>query len=249
MAISYKNIFINICLLTVLPCTKLFSVSNQVLTQREQALIAHVQKSIELAEQKISKLSDTILEVSGLTSHQVKHLLNNLCSMPGNNYLEIGIWKGSTFTAAIYNNSDSIKHAVGIDNWSELGGAKTARGECIKNLKLIEGAPFRFYEHDAFTIDKSILFNGPVDIYFYDGEHTEEAQEKAFTYYDSILAPSFIALVDDWNFPSVPVGTKAAFEKLGYTILFERVLPARYNQDVDQWWNGLYIAVIRRNSN
>jgi hypothetical protein len=56
----------------------------------------------------------------------------------------------------------------------------------------------------------------------------------------------WIAIVDDWNFPEVPLGTKAAFEKLNYRVLFEVVLPAQHNGDVANWWNGLYVAVIHK---
>lgn len=215
------------------------------LTEREKELIDHVQSCINFGEQKSSKLSRDVLKVPGMTSPKVKHFLNNLCTLTNCTYLEIGVWKGATFTAALYHNQDSIIQAVGIDNWSEFGGPyqefKKYTSLYLKNI------PFQFYSHDAFTINIGELFKNPVDIYFYDGNHTAQSQELAFTYYDSIFADAFIAIVDDWNHPPVPIGTRNAFEKLGYTILFERILPARpQGEDINQWWNGLYVAVIRR---
>ena len=53
-------------------------------------------------------------------------------------------------------------------------------------------------------------------------------------------------MIDDWNRSNVREGTKAAFEKLNYQILFEKVLPSRFENDPETWWNGLYVAVIRK---
>lgn len=213
-------------------------------TAREAQLIEHVKQSIMQAEIHKSKITGAILDIHGMTSHKVKHFLNNICSLPEITYLEIGVWKGATFTAALYGNQHAIKEAVAIDNWSEFDGPKE---EFAKNCAtFLKEVPFRFYAQDSFTIDRSTLFNQPIDVYFYDGHHSQEAQEKAFTYYDPLFAPVFIAIVDDWNCVEAQIGTRKAFEKLGYTILFERILPARYNGDTDQWWNGLYVAVVRR---
>ena len=178
-----------------------------------------------------------------MTSHKVKHFLNNLCSLHGTTYLEIGVWKGATFTAALYGNQNSIKQAVAIDNWSEFGGpAQDFKNNCAAFLSDIS---YQFYEHDSFTINKNNLVNLPIDIYLYDGYHSEIAQEKAFTYYDSLFASTFIAIVDDWNESSTKSGTRKAFAKLGYTILYERELHGTHH-DPNLWWNGVYVAVIRR---
>jgi hypothetical protein len=234
-----------ISLLTLLISSRLSFCAHDI-SPHEQALINHVKFSIEQAQQGQAKLSNEVLAVKGMTSPKVKRLLNNLCSLPETTYFEVGVWKGSTFTAALYNNQESVVQAVAIDNWSEFGGPFA---EFKQNCKtFINKVNYQFYEHDSFTINKENLFDAPVNIYFYDGSHIESAQEQAFTYFDSLFAPTFIALVDDWNHKPVPKGTKKAFQKLGYTILFEQELPSRSNGDTAQWWNGLYIAVIRRNT-
>jgi hypothetical protein len=43
---------------------------------------------------------------------------NNLLKLNDARYLEIGTWKGSTVSAAMYGNKANI---VCIDNWSEFG--------------------------------------------------------------------------------------------------------------------------------
>ncbi len=210
----------------------------------EQNLINHVKLSISKAEQHDSKLSGGVIDVYGMTSLKVKCLLNNICSLRDSTYLEIGVHKGGTFTAALFNNKNSLIEATAIDNWSQFGGpAEEFKENCSK---FISDIAFKVCNEDCFKINRENFLKYPIKIYFYDGDHTEEAQYQAFTYYDSLFADSFIAIVDDWNWSSVKIGTKKAFENLGYSVLYEQELPAKFNGDKDLWWHGIYIAVIRK---
>jgi hypothetical protein len=207
-------------------------------------LIEHLKSSIAMSYIGSSKLPQEVLSIQGMSSSKVRHFLNNLCSLPGTNYLEIGVWRGSTWISALYGNQKSINKAIAIDNWSEFGGPYS---EFVQNCRrFLPNTQYEFYSADCFAIEKSKIFKEPVNIYFYDGEHSAISQELAFTFYDDRLDDVFIAVVDDWNFPSVPQGTREAFEKLNYEILFEAVLPASHNGDLQNWWNGLYVAVIRK---
>lgn len=214
------------------------------LTVDEENLIENVKKCIINANAGHSKLPDKVLKIQGMSSAKVRHLLNNLCACPNSSYLEIGVWKGSTWISALYGNNDSLVDAIGIDNWSEFGAPKRVFKKNIS--KFIPSNRGRFYSKNAFSLPKEKIFYTPVNIYFYDGDHSASAQEQAFTYYNDVLDDVFIAIVDDWNFPPVPLGTYAAFNRLGYTVLYETVLSAKNNGDKGDWWNGLYIAVIRK---
>lgn len=226
-------------LLVVCAILPLYSHANEA-----QLLIDHVKLCIEQADAGKSNLTQDILNIDGLSSSKVRHLLNNLCTLPNARYLEIGVYRGSTFISALYNNTNNLLDAIAIDNWSEYGCQKDIfYNNCIHYLK--ENS-FRFHEQDSFTVNLKELFNQPINIYFYDGNHSFDCQRQAFTYYNSILSDTFIALVDDWNVSWVREGTRKGFEELGYTILFEQELPAYYVGDVDNWWNGLYIAVIQK---
>lgn len=37
-----------------------------------------------------------------------------------------------------------------------------------------------------------------------------------------------------------------AFKELHYNVLHEWSLPADYNGDEKNWWNGLYVAIIEK---
>ncbi len=208
-------------------------------------LASHVQESIGKALNDISKLDSEILSVEGLSSNKVRHFLNNLCSLENTRYLEIGVWQGSTFISSLYKNNN-IEEAVAIDNWSQFN---VSDGPFFNNTSnyLKDSSSFNFYDEDSFAIDISKLFKNKVNIYFYDGDHTEEAQRLAFEYYDQILDDIFIAVVDDYNHIPAQIGTQKAFKNLNYQVLKEWVLPARYNEDSENWWNGLYVAIVQKN--
>jgi hypothetical protein len=214
------------------------------LTEYESAFISHVENSILKAQNEISNLPEEVLSIRGMSNSKVRHLLNNLCSMPNTSYLEIGCFMGSTFIASLYNNQSTIISAIGIDNWSEFDGP---RDVFEKNCsEFLSSSPYLFYNANCFTLNVKATFTLPITVYFYDGGHTYVDQELAFTYYDPALNDVFVAVVDDWNFPQVEPATRQAITKLGYEVLFEKILPARYNGDMEQWWNGLFVAVFRK---
>jgi hypothetical protein len=214
------------------------------LTDYESALISHVKNSILKAQNEISKLPAEVLSIDGMSSTKVRHLLNNLCSLPNTSYLEIGCWKGSTFIASLYNNQSTIVSAIGIDNWSLFNGPQEL---FEKNCRyFLTNFPYLIYNENSFTLNVNATFSLPITVYFYNGGHTSLEQELAFSYYDSVLNDVFVAVVDDWNWQRVEFGTRKAIAKLNYEVLFERILPARHNGDRELWWNGLFVAVIRK---
>jgi GT2 family glycosyltransferase/2-polyprenyl-3-methyl-5-hydroxy-6-metoxy-1,4-benzoquinol methylase len=79
--------------------------------------IARVKQSIARAQRHESRLTPEALALPGMSSDKVRHLLNNLCGCEDVSYLEIGLHAGSTFCAALCNNSID---AVGIENWSQF---------------------------------------------------------------------------------------------------------------------------------
>ena len=93
------------------------------------------------------------------------------------------------------------------------------------------------------------IFKNNINVYFYDGDHSFEAQKSAFTYFNDIFADTFIAIVDDYNREHVRQGTMAGFQELNYQVLFDVFLPASFDGDKKQWWDGLYVAVIAKKQN
>jgi hypothetical protein len=213
---------------------------------KEQQLINHLKESIKnsYVERSNIKKNKKVLKLEGMSSKKVRHLLNNLCGFPKTNYLEIGTWKGSTLISALFRNEKTVDSAIAIDNFSESGGPKKAFFKNCKNF--IPKANYKFYLKDSFKVNKAEIFSKPINIYFYDGHHSALSHEKAFTYFDDVLDDVFITIIDDWNCSAVREGTYSAFEKLKYDVLYEKSLYASHNGDSKNWWNGMYVAVIRK---
>lgn len=219
-----------------------FIIADNGLNLKTKFLINHVEDSIKRAEIGYSKLTQKILDLDGMSSDRVRHLLNNLCEMKGASYLEIGVWKGSTFVSSLYKNA--LIQAISIDNFSEFGGPK--KDFFINCSRYLKNQKFHFYDIDCFMVNLEKTFSHPINVYFYDGNHSVESHEQSLTYFEKIFDESFILIIDDWNSPSVQLGTTKGLKTLNYTLEYEISLPSKFNGDKELWWNGIYIAVLQK---
>lgn len=204
----------------------------------------YVNRAIHGADEGKSNLNPEILAIDGMSSTKVRHFLNNICNLfIDQHYMEIGCYKGSTLISAGYQNGAKL---TGIDNWSEFGGPSHAFHKNVE--KWLSDKRLTFFDQDAFTVNRELIthINGKVGLFFYDGGHDVESQMQAFVYFNSILEDTFIAIVDDWNMDSARIGTQEAFRVLKYKVIREWELPASFNGDSEKWWNGLYIALVRK---
>jgi hypothetical protein len=144
--------------------------------------IDHVKKAVELASKhssKITKDSD-VLNIDGMSSEKIRHVLNNLCSLNDCRYLEIGTWKGSTLLSALYNNMHA--KATCIENFSDFNGP---REEFLMNAKRNKEAGnvpvFDFIEKDCFSIDPGGIEKK--NVYFFDGGHVNSNCLRSLYYF------------------------------------------------------------------
>jgi len=221
------------------------------MTTLTELLIERVEKAIHNAENSITKLTEQQLHLQGMSSKRVRIFLNEIVTSYSN-YLEVGVWRGSTFVSALYENNP--KFSCAIDNFSLHG---TPSNIFKENCRLNNINNYILFEEDSFSLSseqKNQLKD--INIYFYDGDHTEEGQEKAITYFYDNLASEFIFIVDDWKHVPARTGTKNAFEKTNLKIVKEWELqgadkrlhntnPKTLKED-NLWWNGLYVAVCKK---
>ena len=213
-------------------------------------VVSHVRTSIRLASMGISKLKNDVLTLEGMSSYKVRHLLNNLGAYEKIHYLEVGSWKGASLCSAIYGNEKTMTHAIAIDNFSQFGGTIEVFENTIQS-HISSFQAMTVYNQDAFEVDLATLKNrvpiaNALSFYFYDGPHDEQDHYNAFMHFNQYFTDVFIVVIDDWNFQETKTGTTRAFEELKYDIIFKQELPAGYNGDVEHWWNGLFVAVIRK---
>ena len=208
--------------------------------------IERVENAIKLAVINTkTKLQENQFLLEGMSSRENRILLNELVR-EGDKYLEIGVHKGSTFVSALYKNS--YKHAVAIDNFSQFGDRTVLKKWFDQNCEENEIRNYTFLERDCFNLfpeDKDLIKD--TNVYFYDGDHTEEDQKKALIYYYEFLANEFLIIIDDYNHAPVQFGTKGGIDyirSLGGKIHKEWIL----NSSVGDkgWHNGLYLAVVSK---
>lgn len=184
-------------------------------------------------------LNSGVLSIEGMSGTAYKKFANRLLSNAVvQNYLEIGVWKGSTAISALYGNQGKINHTV-VDNFCQFNGPKD---EFISNWKSHLGCEPNLLDMDCFGFDPKEKNIKDIDVYFYDGEHTEEDQFKALVHYYDAMRESFIYMVDDWAWDKVQRGTRRA---IGHLNLKTALALDFYGvEDRNGWWNGCGIFVF-----
>jgi hypothetical protein len=186
--------------------------------------------------------------VEGFSGRRHRLFMNNLiATVEQPRYLEIGIFRGATFCAAVSNNK---VHATGVDNWAEFGGKAS---EFYLNLAALKGpeATVNVIEQDFRTVNYAAL--GPFNVGFYDGPHTERDQYDGARIVIAAMTANSILLVDDWNWEQVRRGTMNAIRDSGAQIdfaievrtSFDNTVPA-HAYGASDWNNGLFAAAVSR---
>jgi len=195
----------------------------------------NITRAIQNANRKQSKLSnEKILQLDGLSSPKVWHLLNNLAAQ-AKNYLEVGLYKGSTLIAALHGNEHLT--AYGVDNFCMF---PKKRQDFYDNTKDYQGR-FTMLEQDCWTVDLTQL--PPIDLFFYDGDHSFEAQYKAIEYFYPAMADEFTYVCDDWNMKKIPNATFSAAKAMNLEVIENHDLLCPQK---GEWWNGIGVIKFRK---
>jgi hypothetical protein len=215
-------------------------------------MIDAVKNSLDKSRREQSKLTQTTLDIPGLTSNKIKHFINNMCEMPGTSYLEVGVYQGAMFASALEGN-DIVANAV--DNWSDTSNVpmrdidiKAEEGDTkkifLKNIRYYtSGKSVTISDSDS----EESLSKIPVksNVVLYDGEHSVEAHYNFLDKYNSKIDNTFCFIVDDWNWSQVRHGTERSIKKLGYKVLFKEEIYTK-GEDPTDFWNGLGIFVLNK---
>lgn len=208
-------------------------------------LVRHVVKSI--AESGIPTLR---LNIPGLTSPRIQTLLNSL-AQGVNTYLEVGSAMGATFCAVL---KDNPIHAIAIDMWEEqIQPARTDINRLPPNsIKTFSENVKKYQGHsrvdiinaDMLKADISQITNN-VGMFFYDGPHDAASTKRAVEHFWPVMARECIMIFDDANWPSVVEGAREGLNSVGAFVSYEKMI-LNSPENPKEWWNGLYILVVRK---
>lgn len=219
-----------------------------------ETLIKHAENAFESAEKNISKLSNDILELEGMSGVKTRHLYNNICDLNNANYLEVGTWKGSTFVSANYKNTIN---SIAIDNWSEfsttsLSASPTmdSKSTFLSNIEKYD-IKCKVIENDSFKITTDDIEENSIDIYLYDGAHDYESHKKAITHYYKFLSKYSIVIIDDWrtdgDWEAVQRATYDGITESGL-IVHKRIEKITFQElnGKSEYWNGFGLFVCEK---
>lgn len=206
--------------------------------------IAHVDNAIINALAGKSNLDESILSIRGFSTPTMRHLFNNICNIKEGNYLEVGLYCGATFCSSF--NKDTV--SIGVEDFSQGFGVNSVQEELEKNVKNNWSVAKDVHLFNVDCFNGKLNYQFQFDIYFYDGEHSEESQAKALPHFIDSMADRFLFIVDDTNWESVKQGTTKGFEQLEDKINLEMcwVLKGEKQQDDPVWHNGMAIFLISK---
>lgn len=220
---------------------------------------AHNNEMSEDAKRLVQKLNDTINNVEsswfypapfrirfieGMSGQAFRGLLNLLFSDGMSNYLEIGSWKGSTVCGVLHGNH--VK-AVCIDDWSQFTGPA---GIFFKNVgtHLNRSSRLTVISRDFRKVDFGGLFENFVDVYFFDGPHTEEDHIDGVKVIESLNFKTLLFIVDDWNDETVRRGTSLGIKTLvdSKVAFVKEIFTSTERSMTTRWHNGCAFFIIEK---
>jgi hypothetical protein len=181
--------------------------------------------------------------MEGMSGQRFRAFLNHLSKGLGEfNYLEIGVWKGSTAKCILY---ESSADALLVDNWSQFGGP---RNTALKSLsQYIDKGRVELLDIDFNQLPNFKNLLSP-KVYYYDGPHDYASHYLGIELIKYFNSECIIVIIDDWNWDNVKNGTLNAIKDLDFEILASwqiKPSPRDKGGKLGSWHNGTFIALIR----
>lgn len=200
----------------------------------------------------VAEQLDPCPKLEGMASIKKMQLLNLAFKFlkEDESYFEVGTYKGKSLVAAMRGNDP--RHVFACDNFSEFQDRGNSVNELERSLSLYGLRDrVRFLNGDFREFMLPSVINERVGLYFYDGAHDEQSQYDGIKLVEPFLSDEALVIVDDWRYASDSAsfarsGTmRAAQESENYWALIYE-LPARYNGDMEMWWNGVGVLSFMR---
>ena len=207
-----------------------------------------IDEAINKAVNGQSGIDPEVLQVKGFSTPTIRGLFHSLCDQDRPiNYLEIGLFYGGSFFAALNKNVT----ATGVEDHSQdfSEGFENVKKELKENFEKFKsgGNEVNIIYADCYTMDKSEIPDN-IDVYFFDGFHSHETQAKALPHFFDKMADRFIWVVDDLNWDYVASGTNEALVVLQDKMEVEhcRILRGYHLNNDPVWHNGVGVYLIKK---
>jgi predicted O-methyltransferase YrrM len=199
----------------------------------------------------VSAKDDICPDVEGMSSARKGKLLNLAfsCLAPDECYCEIGTYLGKSLISAMLGNPE--RPVAACDNFSQFTETNSF-DKLMTNLRKYKlDSKIQFLNGDFRTIISSRTIQNRVGLYFYDGAHDENSQYLGIRNIEPLLSDKALVIVDDWRFAPdsqsyARAGTERAIAESSHRWHKLYELPARYNGDLEMWWNGVGVYSFKR---
>ena len=206
-------------------------------------IIKHV--ATVIADSGVPKLK---VDVPGLTSPRVQTVLNGIAKGVGS-YLEIGSYLGATLCSVI---KDNPINAIAVDNWIEQIQPQTGKDLPANNFETFKANVEKYQPSsgDLTVINADMLsvdttpWTKQIQMFFYDGPHDAESTASAVKHYWNTFSNEVVLIFDDANWAGVVEGAREAINECEGLVTYEKIL-LNSEENPNEWWNGLYILVVR----
>ena len=159
------------------------------------------------------------------------------CLDPGEAYVEVGVFHGASLIAAMLGNEG--KRIAGIDSFA----FRDATLEKVHaNLERNGLAPPELIVGDAFElVPGGALGDLAIGVWYYDADHSYEAQVEGLRIAEPLLVPGALVIVDDTDWDDV---ARAMDDYLGQQPRARRILTIDgKSRGAPQWWEGMQVLV------
>ena len=190
----------------------------------------------ELPEQleDVSRFDAILEDVPGLAKANNLALLNVAarCLEPGEHYVEVGTFRGTSLISAMQGNDDGL--FVAMDDWSREGGDNH---QLVSNLDRYR-LRATIIDGDAFeTLRRGIP--APVGVYYYDNGHEYEQQLDGMRLAEPYLASPALVIVDDTDWDQVE---RAVDDYLAEQPRATEIYSVGGNsRGHPEWWEGMRV--------
>lgn len=151
-----------------------------------------------------------LLRMSRGITVAMSYVINQLVKgMPeGRSFVNVGVWHGYSFLSAIVDNPG--RECVGVDHFLEFK-ENSGREQFYGLYTKFRTPGSRFFEMEFKEYFRT-KHQGPIGVYFYDGDHSYQAHGDAFTHAAPFFVSGTYIVIDDIDRPEV---YKAILDFLG----------------------------------
>lgn len=181
--------------------------------------------------------------VHTMSKIKVLGLLNRAVScMDGNEvYLEIGVHQGGSLLSALAGNT---KKAIAVDDFSQFGEVNPKLSLAQNIIRFGVGPRVEAYDMEFHKYFKKLhdpFIN--VGVYYYDGDHSEDATIDGLEMGMRILHPGSLMFLDDYRWPSVHKGMTRF---LGYHQgeVYPILVMSTAEDNNPEWHNGVCVLLV-----